>query len=173
LLVLELVALDPVVEQALWQWLFAMDLVGVVKGRRGPVPHPLQSWLVEPRRLALVTMDALWLRLLDVPAALMARSYAGDGSIVFEVDDETIPANAGRWQITVPAQGGGAATVTRTTSDPDLALDVAALASAYLGAFRFGDLASAGRVRECRPNALQRADALFTPPRAPWCSTIF
>ena len=71
--VLEVTGVDPVAEQALWQWLLSMDLVRTVAGRRGPVPHPLQSWLLEPRRLALTIVDGLWLRILDLPAALTAR----------------------------------------------------------------------------------------------------
>ena len=34
-------------------------------------------------------------------------------------------------------------------------------ASVYLGAFRFADLAGAGRVRECRPGAIAAADRIF------------
>ena len=47
------------------------------------------------------------------------------------------------------------------------------LASVYLGAFRFADLARAGRVRECRPGAIAAADRIFASDTAPWCSTMF
>ena len=89
---------------------------------------------------------------------------------MLEVADALIDSNAGRWELAVK---GGSATVTRTKAAPDLELDVAALASTYLGAYRFGDLASAGRVRECQPGSLQTADVLFTPSRSPWSSTPF
>jgi predicted acetyltransferase len=170
LLVLEVVGIDATAEQAIWEWLFSMDLMATVQAWRGPVPHPLQQWLLEPRRLGLTVGDGLWVRLLDVPAALTARTYAGSGTLVLEVADELIDSNAGRWQLTV---SGGVATVAPTTAEPDLTLDVAVLASVYLGAFRFGDLARAGRVRECHSGALQTADVQFTPSRAPWCSTAF
>ena len=169
--VLEVYGLDPTAEQALWEWLFAMDLIGTITAWRSPVPHPLQQWLLEPRRLALTVQDGMWLRILDLPAALSARTYAGPGTLVLDVADDLIESNAGRWQLA--ADGGGTATVTRTTAEPDLQLDVAALASTYLGAFRFGDLATAGRVRECRPGSLRTADVLFTPSRSPWSSTPF
>ena len=170
MIVLEVTGLDPSAEQLLWQWLFSMDLVTTVEGRRGPNPHPLQHWLAEPRRLGLTVLDGLWLRILDLPAALSARTYVGGGSLVLEVSDPMFAGNDGRWELSI---ADGRATVSRTSSDPDLALDVAALAATYLGAFRFADLANAGHVRECRPGALLRADALFTPPRAPWCATPF
>jgi predicted acetyltransferase len=166
----EVVGLDPDAEQVLWQWLMSMDLVGTVAGARGPVPHPLQQWLLEPRRLSLTINDGLWLRILDVPAVLAARGYFGSGSMVIEVTDHAMDSNSGRWTLTVD---DGRATVATTSSAPDVELDVSALAAAYLGAFRFVDLAAAGRVRGCRPGALEEADALFTPPRSPWNATSF
>jgi predicted acetyltransferase len=81
-----------------------------------------------------------------------------------------IESNAGRWQLTVEA---GKGSVSRSTAAPDVELDIGALAATYLGGFRFADLGVTGRVRGCEPGALERADALFTPPRAPWNSTPF
>lgn len=166
----EVLGLDPESERALWQWLLSMDLVGTISGRRGPNPHPLQQWLLEPRRLALTVNDGLWLRILDVAAALEARTYVGSGSLVLELTDDAIDSNAGRWQLSID---DGRPTVTSTTTEPDLELDIRTLAAVYLGAFRFGDLAAAGKVRECQPGRLATADALFTPPRAPWNATPF
>jgi predicted acetyltransferase len=168
--VLEVTGLDPAAEQALWQWLLSMDLVRSIVGRRGPVPHPLQHWLLEPRRLAMTIVDGLWLRILDLPEALSARRYVGSGSLVLDVADDMFESNAGRWQLDID---DGRAEVTRTNVAPDLELDIGTLAAAYLGGFRFVDLGVAGRVRECQPGVLQTADALFTPPRAPWNSTPF
>ena len=166
----EVLGVDASAEQALWEWLFSMDLVRTVATRRGPVPHPLQHMLIESRRLGLVVNDGMWLRLIDVPEALGARSYVGSGSLVLEVADDMFDANAARWEVRV---ADGRATVSRTTAAPDVELDVSALAAAYLGAYRFVDLAAAGRVRGCQPGALERADALFTPPRSPWNGTPF
>jgi predicted acetyltransferase len=171
LMVAELFALDPDAEQRLWQWVLSMDLVTTVKVWRGPMPHPLQSWLQEPRRLGLTVNDGLWLRFVDVATALAARTYAGEGTLVLEVKDTLIEANAGRWLLSVGA--GGTATVTRTSADPDLVLDVAALASAYLGTWRFSDLAATGRVRALTAGAIQMADVLFLPPVAPHSNTMF
>ncbi len=168
--VLEVTGVDPAAEQALWQWLLSMDLVRTIVGRRGPVPHPLQHWLLEPRRMSLTITDGLWLRILDLPEALSARRYVGSGSLVVDVTDDMFESNAGRWQLDIEA---GRAEVTRATAAPDMELDIGTLAAAYLGGFRFVDLGVAGRVRECQPGVLQTADALFTPPRAPWNSTPF
>ena len=171
LLVTDLVALDPEAEQRLWQWVGASDLVATIRLMRGPVPNPLQLWLQEPRRLGLTTGDGIWLRFVDAAAALAARTYTGEGSVVLELEDPLIDSNTGRWQLTVGADG--AATMARTTAEPGLTLDVAALACTYLGAFRFRDLAAAGRVREIQPGALHTADVLFTTSRAPFSNTMF
>jgi predicted acetyltransferase len=173
---MEVLGLDATAEQVLWQWLLSMDLIGAVRGWRGPTPHPLQLWLQEPRRLEVTVSDNPWLRILDLSTALAARTYAVPGSVVLEVDDDLIESNAGRWQLSVPGSASGMGmptTVTRTTGEPDLVLATAALATVYLGAFRFGDLARAGMVRECHPGALDTADLLFNTSRAPWCSTPF
>jgi predicted acetyltransferase len=87
------------------------------------------------------------------------------------VTDEFCPWNAGRWRLDMAA--GGPASVTRSDGEPDLTLDTTDLASTYLGAFTFADLARAGRVGECRPGAVAAADRLFTTSVAPWCSTPF
>jgi len=171
LLVQELAAVDPESEQRLWQFVSSIDLVGSVTAWRGPVPHPLQFWLQEPRRLGLTTIDGLWLRILDLPTTLAARTYAGEGTVVLEVTDDLIVANAGRWHLT--ARGDQPASVERTTAEPDLAIDIGALASIYLGAFRVADLVRAGQVTELRPGALRIADVLFTSPRAPFSNTMF
>jgi predicted acetyltransferase len=170
--VMELIGLDVVAEQALWQWVFSIDLVGVVRTWRGPVPHPLQLMITEPRRLAMSVHDAMWLRIIELPAALEGRSYRGPGSLVFEVTDDFCPWNAGTWQLSVP-ESDGVAKVTGTRAAPDLSMDIQDLATVYLGAFNFVQLAAAGRVKECRPGALAVADALFATPTTPWNSTMF
>ena len=175
---LEVLGLDPVAEQAMWQWVFSLDLFASVRIWRGPVPHPLQLLVTEPRRLRAIVGDGLWLRILDPKVALEGRRYRGPGTLVMDLTDEFCPENAGRWQLTVPG-GDGAAEVTRWIrrpacgAAPDLELDISDLAAVYLGAFRFGDLAAAGRVRECRPGALADADALFATSTVPWNSTPF
>jgi predicted acetyltransferase len=171
LLVLEVTALDPAAERAIWEWLSGIDLVGHIKATRGPVPHPLLLQLTEPRRLGLAVREGMWLRLIDVRAALEARSYAASGSLTFEASDEFCPWNAGRWRLDVGGDGRG--TLTASDADADITLDTADLATVYLGTFTFSDLARAGRVGECRAGAVVEADGLFATVGAPCCSTMF
>ena len=168
---IEVITSTPPATRDLWRWLIEVDLVTLVCGVRAPVPHPLQLLLAEPRRLGFTVGDALWLRVVDVPAALAARTYGRAGTLVLEIRDAFCPWNAGRWRLVVGEDGRGVA--ERTTVEPDVTLDAADLAATYLGTFRFSELARAGRVVEETAGALVRADALFTAARAPWCSTMF
>ncbi len=106
--VLEVTALDPAAEQALWEWLVGIDLVTQVKAWRTPVHNPLLLQVVEPQRLGLTIRDGIWLRLVDVRAALEARTYAGPGRLTLDVTDAFLPSNAGRWTLDVPGDRGAA-----------------------------------------------------------------
>jgi predicted acetyltransferase len=149
----------------LWRYLFCIDLTARVKYWLCDPAAPLFLIVRDPRALKLRVGDGLWLRFVDLETALRARSYAGGGSVVLEVRDELCPWNAGRYRV--------GATVERTGDDAELELGVADLASAYLGAFDFHRLAYAGRVRELRAGALERASALFRTPLPPWCPEVF
>jgi predicted acetyltransferase len=121
--------------------------------------------VVDPRSLMLRVSEGLWLRLVDLDAALTSRSYASDDSVVADVRDEFCPWNAGRWRL---GRDAG-----RTEDEAELELDVADLASAYLGAFSFERLAAAGRARELKAGAVERATNLFHTPRPPFCPEDF
>ncbi len=168
----ELIALTPEARAGLWQYCFGIDLVGVVKAGNVPLDEPLPWMLTDGRRLRVTgTKDFLWLRILDVEAALTCRGYATDSTVVFEVADASARGAAGRYRLT----GGGTGDVAcnRTDRPADLALDVAELGAAYLGGVRFTTLARAGLVCELAPGALTRADALFASTPAPYCCTGF
>ena len=90
--VLEVTGLDPAAERALWEWLVGIDLVGQVKAwRTPPVHNPLLLQVIEPQRLGLTIRDGIWLRLVDVRAALEARTYAGPGRLTLDVTDAFLP----------------------------------------------------------------------------------
>ena len=172
--VVEAIALSPRAERAVWGFLLSVDLVRTTKASHVSVPHPLFLELADPRALGLTTGDGLWVRLVDLPAALAARRYGAAGTLVLEVADAFCPWNAGRWRLAATGEPGDAAAIVERTDAPaDLALDVADLAAAYLGGFRVSDLARTGRVEERSPGALRRADALFAADRTPWCATMF
>ena len=170
----EAVATTPRALQAIWRYLFDVDLVVTVKALHLAAPNPLQHLLVEPRALGLVVSDGIWLRLVDLPEALQARRYSTADELVIDVADHFCPWNAGRWRIRTSGEAGAASASVQPTTDPaDLAVDTTDLAAAYLGGARLLDLASVGRVTELTPGAVPRAHALFATGREPWCNTMF
>jgi predicted acetyltransferase len=164
--VIEAMGATPAATAEIWRFLLDVDWMSRVEATLLPVDHPLFLLLAEARRMKFTATDAVWLRLVDAGAALAGRSYRGDGEVVLELADAFCPWNEGRWRV-----GGGGA--ERTDAAADLRLDAAALGSAYLGGFRFAELARATRVEELRPGAIARADDLFRGDRAPWCPEIF
>jgi predicted acetyltransferase len=170
LMLRELMATTPQSTASMWRYVFDIDLVHTVETGHLPSDDPLLWLVAEPRRLHFLLSDGLWIRLIDVPAALRARTYAEDGRVVLDVTDTFCPWNDGRYALTV---SGGEATCAPTEDPPDLTCRVNELASAYLGGASFAQLAMAGRVVERSEGGLPRADSLFRSERAPWCSLPF
>ena len=164
--VVEAVGATPQATAEIWRFLLDVDWMETITAGLIPPDHPLFLLLANPRRARYRRWDGLWVRLVDVGAALSGRAYAGEGSIVFEVRDAFCPWNEGRWKL----EGGTAA---RTDAVADIALDVDALGSAYLGAVSFSELRDALRVEELVPGAIARADAVFGWRPFPWCPEIF
>jgi predicted acetyltransferase len=160
----EAIATSPAATRELYRFIYGIDLVVRVQGRYDP-GSPLFLMVTDPRSLHLRVSEGLWLRFVDLEAALAGRTYTGDDAVVIEVEDSFCPWNAGRWRV--------GQSVERTDDEADLELDTADLASVYLGAFDFNELGAAERVRELKPGALQRATDLFRTPRPPYCPEDF
>ena len=172
LAVQELVATSPEVRLALWRYVLDVDLVRRVTAWDTPLDDPLRWALADPRRLRTTRLgDWLWVRLVDLPAALEARRYPVAGGLVLDVTDPFRPHHGGR--VRLDAGPDGAECRPAAAAAVDLALDVADLGAAYLGGVRFSTLARAGRVDERTPGALARADALFACEPLPFCSSEF
>jgi predicted acetyltransferase len=161
----DLEALDPAAYAALWRFLFGIDLTSTVKTYNRPVDDAWQHLVSDIRRCGLSMRDSLYVRTVDVGAALEARTYQTPVDVVFEVEDAFCPWNEGRWRLSGDAKG---ASCERTTDPADLALSVRELGSAYLGGVSLASLAAAGRVRELRQGALAEASLGFSSVVAPW-----
>jgi len=170
----EAMAATPRGTREIWRFLLEVDLMRTLKTSRLPGDHPIFSLVAEPRRLGATMGDGLWIRILDVAAALEARTYGpggdADGSVVFDLVDEYCPWNAGRYRLDV---SGGRARVTTTSENADLSLDANDLAAMYLGEFSATALSLTGRVTETRSGGLGKADRLFATALRPWCPQEF
>ncbi len=161
----ELMAATTEATAALWRFCFDTDLTSSAEALKRPVDDPLPWMLADTRRLQRTPRDGLWLRMIDVAAALPLRSYSSGGRLTLDVHDDLCPWNHGRLELEVSLQG---AACRPSTASPDLAIAVAGLASAYLGAVSFTTLAQAGMVEELTPGALLRADRMFAVQQQPW-----
>ena len=166
LVVREALGTTPRATAAIWRFVLDVDWMATVEISLAPPDHPLFLILANPRRPRYRMGDGLWVRVVDLPAALSGRVYGAGGPLVLEVRDAVCEWNDGRWRL-----DGGAC--ERTDEEPDLGLDVSALGSAYLGAVSFAQLRGALRVEELREGAVARADALFGWRPLPWCLEIF
>ena len=168
----ELMAADPAASAALWHNLLTRDLVTeVTAGLRSP-SDPLLFQLLDQRRARMQVSDGIWVRIIDLPAALTRRVYSCPVDVVLEVTDELLPGNAGRWRLTVAA-GPGGVSCTPATEEADLTLGIRELGAVYLGGTRLGALAAAGLVREQQRGAVAALSAAMSWDPAPWCPQIF
>lgn len=149
--------------RALWSFLLQHDLVEEVRVDLRPVDDSV-IWLVADQRAVEVRVhDHGWLRILDVPAALTARTYRAPLDLVLAVEDP-LGFAAGSWRVRVDVDGR--AEVAATDAAADLALGVAELSALYAGGVRATQLAAAGRVQGT-PEALASFDDAFRTAEAP------
>jgi predicted acetyltransferase len=165
-----LIGVTPAAERALWHYLCSIDWVQTVKsGWRSP-DDLLPLLLPDPRAARITTQaDWLWVRILDVAAALEARTYDGRGAVVLEVVDRG-GLTGGRWRLEAGPDGASCAP---TTESAHVVLDVGDLAALWLGDESAVRLTALGRVREERAGAARVVDALLRTSGRPWCPDMF
>ncbi|MEV0036293.1 GNAT family N-acetyltransferase [Streptomyces sp. NPDC050804] len=161
----DLYASDPLAYASLWRFVSEIDLTSTLRVRNRPVDDPFQHLVSDVRRCGLTVRDALYVRLVEVGAALEARTYRTPVDVVLEVEDAFCPWNEGRWRLTGDTKGSSC---ERTADEADLILTATELGAAYLGGVSLASLARAARVREARPGALAEASTAFTSDLAPW-----
>ena len=155
--------------QALWRYVAGIDLIGEIETWNRPVDDPL-AWLLEDRRkLRQIVRDALWIRVMDVAAALAGRRYAAAGKLVLRVEDALCPWNDGTFALDGGPDG---ATCVATQASPELIVPIETLGALYLGGNSAHVLARAGRLAGDEA-AVARAHAMFGWAPAPWCPEIF
>jgi len=154
------------VELALWAYLSEIGLSRRIVCTSRPVDDPVRLVAADYRGYQVKERwDEQWLRLLDVPAALAARTYHDRAPVTIAITDPWFPENDGTYRIS----GDGA---MRTTDAPELTAAIAAASAGYLGGTSWADLLTIGAVQGS-PEAARRADDLFRQTPAPWCGSHF
>ena len=161
--VVELRATTPDAHAALWRALSTLELFDHIEAVIAP-DDPLPYLFSDPRLVHTTGLgDALWSRIMDVPAALTARSYDADLDIVVAVHDP-FRAAGGVFALRVRE---GRAECAQTTREADVELGIDVLGSVYLGAHRVRRMAAAHRIRAKDPAVLRDLDLAFRSDRDP------
>jgi len=166
----DLDASNPAAYAALWRWLLDLDLIRAFSKHVAPTDEPLLQLVTNPRMITAKLSDATYARIVDVPAALGARTYDAELDLVLEVVDAFLPDLGGRFRVSAGAEG---ATAVRTDQTPDLTLSARQLAAIYLGGTSPRDFARAGLLTEHTSGAVHRASVAFGSDRAPFCHDFF
>ena len=170
----DLWAEDPVAYAGIWRYLLDLDLARKFRLWSAPVDEPLRHLVQDARAVRTDLTDNLYVRIVDVEAALRARSYAAGVDLVVEVEDPILPANSGCWRIVTDGSPEAApAEVTHVSGKPDLSLGILELGTIYLGGVALSTLQRAGRVTEHTPGAVAAASTAFGWHRAPYCPDMF
>jgi predicted acetyltransferase len=166
----DLVAIDPAGAAAVWQAAHRLESMAVTRAWNVPLDDPVLLWLSEIRSVEMRMREQLYVRVLDLPAALTARTYATEVDVVLDVTDDLFPDNARRWRL---SGGPAGATCAPTQAAADLALDIRAVGAALLGSTSLRRLAAAGDVDEQSAGALDAANIAFGHGVAAWCPWVF
>lgn len=167
--VTDLVAVTPAAYLRLWRFLADLDLSDIVEWDRAPLDDPISWALVDPWLPRVTRLsDALWVRVLDVPAALAARPWGRDGEVVIEIADPL--GHAAGWFRVLTRDG--VAEVSLSDADADVRMDAETLGALYLGGVRADTLQRAGRLSGSEDGLRTWAAMVDTGP-APYCITGF
>jgi len=165
-------AVTAAAERRLWSVLSDLDLMSSTTVSSVALDSPLVHLLKDVRGALATMRDQVWVRILDVPAALTARTYLKDVDVTIGVEDSRIAENSLPWRFTVV---NGAATVERAERDAsvDVRMSIQELSVAYLGGTTLDSLAAAGLVEEVRPGAVEDLSDAFRSRLAPRGSLHF
>ncbi len=152
----------------LWHFILNHDLVSKVIHHIMPIDDPLPSLLADSRQAKLEMSDGMWIRVLDVGAALEGRGYSAPLDVSFEITDAEEDSSR-RWRLTTD---GRDTKCEPTDGQADLSLGLEALGSLYLGHPGMSGLAGAGRVTGDF-EAISRMAHAFSWSPLPFCPTIF
>jgi len=151
---------EPGGELTFWTWaaanaaaerrLFAvvsdLDLMSKVKARNIALDAPLVHLVKDIRSAHFSVRDNLWVRVLDLPRALAARTYVADADVTVAITDRQLPANDGLWRLHIENGEMTATKESGAAASADVSLSMQELSAAYLGGVTIVSLANAGLV---------------------------
>ena len=167
----ELAGVDDAAEASLWRYLCSHDLVTTLKASLVPADVTLPWLVTDPRRVGRQLYDALWLRIIDVPAALTARGWHDSAQLTVQVIDDVFASNDDTWRLEVAPEG--AVCERAPDAEPDVTMTVESLGALYLGGTPLARLTSAGRVRVRDRRAADELDRALWVRYLPWAPEVW
>ncbi|MGV9803117.1 enhanced intracellular survival protein Eis [Mycobacterium sp. NPDC003449] len=153
----EFTAVTGDAQVALWRALLGMDLMEKVNIWTSPA-NVVPQLLTNPRLVGVTaSSDSLWIRIMDVAAALTARRYQADLDVVLQVNDG-FRSDGGQFDLRIR---DGRATCTPTERPADVRLDLDVLGGLYLGGAHIAGYAAANRLSCNDPALVHRIGAAF------------
>src|SRR5690606_35000176 len=164
----DMLSLTPEGHLCLWDFLAGIDLTDRVVANTF-VDNPLPWALVDNRCVSSKgPVDSIWLRVLDVVAALEARPWYADGDVVLGISDRLGHAE-GNWRVVTR---DGRASVSRTEESAQVSMDVSALGSLYLSTVPTSTMVQTARVAGA-PDAIDTRAGMCDGGPTPYSQTTF
>ena len=170
--VVEFIAATPSAEASLWSYLTHIDGRPKVEAWNVSLGSSLPAMIREPRRIKIKRVyDTLWIRILDVGAALTGRTYEEDGAVTFSLHDPFRPETDGSYRLTVD-DGTATVEVLDEGSVVDLAMEVDVLGALLIGGADARAYAAANRITG-DARAVTTLHRLFRTVSPPWIDAVF
>jgi predicted acetyltransferase len=166
--VIELVPVDEDARRTLWHYLAHVDLFPNVHWWNAPADNPLYVEVDNLRHITTRHQDTLYLRILDIPAALSARSFESDGTITIAVADDFM-GRGGTFCLDVT---DGVGVCEAASGEPDVTMQVADLGALLLGRPGAYTRWRAGRVHGDEAS-VRLLDRVMRTTELPFCSEVF
>jgi predicted acetyltransferase len=165
----ELVAVTPAAQVALWDTLVNIDLVATITTRVIPEDDPLPYLLTNYRAVRTMSLtDGVWVNVREPKTALGARTYGVQDQLVVELAD------AGAAPRRFSVEGGPDGATCRTVrTKPDLTMSSATLGGLLYGGVRPSRLAAGRKLGARNDDVLRRADLFFPTSPLPYCVTPY
>lgn len=168
-----LAAADAAAARALWGVLVDLDLTSTVVVENRPLDDPLLHLVPSARLVRAKLAESVWLRVLDVPTALAARTVHAPLDLVVGVVDPVLPWVDGAWRVRADADAHPEVERVPGAADAaDVVLTAADLARVLPGGTTVRHLAAAGLVTGA-PEAVARLSQALASPVAPWNGMLF
>ncbi|MBL07384.1 MAG: hypothetical protein CL773_06000 [Chloroflexi bacterium] len=170
LIVEEIISTDRESNNALWHYIFGVELVEEISFNRRGTNDPLYYMLKNPRKLKRNIIDGLWARIIDPIKMLESRTYKNPGKIVINISGQNQNDIEGIFQIETDGKNTD---VKKTKDKPDISIRPSELSSIYFGSVRASEFYQAGLIEIKNYDILSRVNEMFSVEQAPWCNTDF